>query len=392
MLIIDSFLREDFGPIFEKTMCDYYQLVFNKEIQFKIVRPSLGHQIVMYPRLGVVINRTPSKFIIRKIYRDWWVRNRFFKRMLAQTYVTACMASFGLLATKNIRLSDYSVMDNTVLIEPGNRKIKVYYLEAGYIDSIIKDTFTSKYFNNELEYRLNHNYDFIPKILNHGKNWYREEFLSGRCLVRVKEEPLFNKAIDDILEYLRIIADETLEYVDVNQYVDDKYEHIIRRMMEAKEHKNINSYDNICEIALKAANCARKLNAQLPLVESHGDLQLGNLWLDTTKGKAYIIDWETHEKRSIWYDCVTMLLSTRRANKLRHMMFNRDVDTVRSAILKLDAKKDYDMLAVLGIITLEDIIFYLDDMLELPSNIGGDVFNEMSHEIDLMGWRESVMV
>ncbi len=160
-------------------------------------------------------------------------------------------------------------------------------------------------------------------------------------------------------------------------------------METAKEKKHIDCYELILEIAKAAAAKAALLEAPLPTVESHGDLQAGNVWVDSKNKKTYILDWETHERRSIWYDCATLLLSTRRAGKLKDMMDSRDTQAVKDAVLHNDSRKDYNMLAVMGIITLEDVLFYRDDMLELPQDFGGDIFNRLAGELDAMGWRQT---
>ena len=71
-------------------------------------------------------------------------------------------------------------------------------------------------------------------------------------------------------------------------------------------------------------------------------------------------------------------------------MKNHKTDFVKNAILKNDIEKNYNMKAVIGILTLEDIMFYLDDMLELPQDFGGDIFNRIAREFDMMGWRTNV--
>ena len=381
-------LREDFYKINENTLKRYFKIVHGKDVDIKTKGYNLWNRVVMYPHIGSIMTRVPDRKVLEFWLNEYNVRNNRIKYILAKLYVLGCFFSFGLLAEKGLYISDNTVIDRSIAICPANRKIRIYNFGTGYVDAIIKDTFTQKYFDNEVSFRLNNKYDFIPPILEYGDDWYREAILRGQPLARVKNEQLYQKCVNDAVKYIGLIAERTLEYVNASDYSRNLYTEILRKMEMAKTNKHIKCYDIILEIADAALSKAELLDAPLPTAESHGDLQSGNVWVDVKKEKTYIIDWETHERRSIWYDCTTILLSTRRANKLKEVMDNCDKKTVKNAILMNDSRKDYNMLAVMGVITLEDIMFYLDDMLELPEDFGGDIFNRIAGELDSMGWRK----
>ena len=46
----------------------------------------------------------------------------------------------------------------------------------------------------------------------------------------------------------------------------------------------------------------------------------------------------------------------------------------------------YEMEAVMGILLLEDIQFYLEDMLELPFDFGGEIFDRIISEYHNIKW------
>lgn len=379
--------REDFYKIAEKTLEEYYSVVYNKKISISVVSPSIKSKILVYPKINAITTRFPGKKVIAYSYDEFNVRNNFLKFVLAKIYVTFCMFTGGLFAEKSIKYSDYSLFNSNILISPANRKIRIYDFENGVVDAIIKDSFTKKYFENELNFRLNNSYDFILPIIGHGGNWYREKILPGQPLARIKNQRLYNKSVIETISYIKKIADDTIQLVDSKEYSNNLFKNISQKLLVARETKKIKYFDIITEIAQIALKKALLLNGPLPLVESHGDLQSGNVWVDKKAEKTYIIDWETHEKRSIWYDCATILLSIRRANKLKEMAENYDTNAIREALLANDTCKEYNMQAVIGIIILEDIMFYLDDMLELPLDFGGDIFDRITLEMDKMGWR-----
>ncbi len=381
-------LREDFYKINENTLRRYFKIVHGKDVDIKTKGYNLWNCVIIYPHLGSIMTRVPNRKLLEFLLNEYNIRNNCIKYILAKLYVLGCFFSFGLLAEKGLYISDKTVFDRSTAIIPTNRKIRIYNFRTGYVDVIIKDTFTQKYFDNEVSFRLNNVYDFVPPIVEYGDDWYREAILPGQPLARVKNEWLYQKCVNDAVKYIGIIAESTLEYVNASDYSRNLYTEILRKMDIAKTNKNINCYDIILEIAEAALAKAVLLDAPLPTVESHGDLQSGNVWVDLKKEKTYIIDWETHERRSIWYDCATILLSIRRENKLKEMMDNCETETVKNTILMNDSRKNYNMQAAMGIITLEDIMFYLDDMLELPQDFGGDIFNRIAGELDKMGWRK----
>ena len=65
---------------------------------------------------------------------------------------------------------------------------------------------------------------------------------------------------------------------------------------------------------------ANTTDMRVSIAMTHGDLQTGNIYIDEENDKAYIIDWETVKKRSIWYDAATVMCSTRRKDKFSYMI------------------------------------------------------------------------
>ncbi|WP_162178262.1 phosphotransferase [Proteiniclasticum ruminis] len=379
--------REDFYKINEITLRKYYKEVYGKEVCIKTKKYSLINSIFIYPHIGTIMTRLPDIKALRYLLNEYNIRNKPIKNILSKTYVISCFLTVGLLSSKGLCVSDKYIFDNHTVVIPANRKIRVYNFKTGYVDAIVKDTFTKRYFNNEVSFRVNCTYEFVPPIIAYGEDWYREKILPGQPLARLRDEKLYNKCIKDTIGYMGIIAKKTTKYVSALDYSKSLYDEILRKIVIAKANKNIDCYDMIIEIAAEAYKKGVLLENPIPTVESHGDLQSGNVWVDINSQRTYIIDWETHGRRSVWYDCATILLSIRRANKLKYMMDNCKTEAVKNAILVNDSRKDYNMQSVIGIITLEDLLFYIEDMLELPKDFGGEIFNRIAREFDKMGWR-----
>lgn len=383
--------REDFYRINEDTIKRYFEKVHGEKIQVETKNYSFFNKILIYPRLGVEMTRFPSRKIRKYMLQEYNIRNSVIKYLIAKTYVWACFLSCGVMGEKGLSISKKELFHNELVIIPANRKIRIYDFNTGFVDAIIKETFTKKYFENELSFRLNNKYDFVLPILDYGDDWYREKILPGQPLARVINDDLYSRSVEKSLEYVKQLAKDTLKYVNAGEYCEGLLQSIEKKLPEAKERGKINTYDTVLDIARCAYKAAVNIGREIPLVCSHGDLQNGNIWVNKEEEKVYIIDWETHDFRSAWYDCATLSMSTRRAGKMRELMFNRDADDVKEAVLKNDERKEYDMLSVVGIITLEDILFYLEDMLELPEDFGGDIFNRIVGELDQMQWRNHVV-
>jgi aminoglycoside phosphotransferase (APT) family kinase protein len=125
---------------------------------------------------------------------------------------------------------------------------------------------------------------------------------------------------------------------------------------------------------------AEHAELDIPTVLSHGDFQSGNIWI-TEKGDTIIYDWETNGRRSVWYDPATLLW------KLHSGAFAIDI---RSMVMKdqrftvNDPKKDYSenqLKAVARIIELENLAFYLSDILQLPEQFRGQCFQQLSRNL-----------
>lgn len=381
-------LREDFYSINEKTLHTYFLNTLGHDIKIETLdnpRPMFAHGAMVYPVINTISNRFPSLKVLRYVFSEFNVRNNFLKYLAGKAYTAASFFTLGLLAAKVLRFSSRQLPSN-VLIWPCNRKIRIFDFKQNYVDSVVKDGFTKKYFENELSFRLNADYSFVPPILNHGDNWYREPILPGKPLARIKNNLLYELSCNDTLKFLKEIVEKTKKFVNCIDYSQSLLDRINLLVPLASEKKKIQTSVNILSIAKRACQHAQKFNGDIPVSVSHGDLQSGNIWVDVKNKKTYIIDWETNCYRSIWYDPATLLLSIRRHHGVINMVENIHTDLVKNSILINDDRKDYQIESIIGIIILEDILFYLEDNLELPMDWGGDLIDKYIGQLMLLNW------
>ena len=241
-----------------------------------------------------------------------------------------------------------------------------------------------KYFDNEERFRISSNYDFVPSITDYGVNWYRELILDGQALARVKNVEQYKKSRNEVIGYLKIMVDDSLKYVEATSYSKELVNRISYLSKIAKEKKHIKNGNVIIDTAIKASKIINESIEIIPVALSHGDLQDGNIWFDNKNNRTLILDWETNDYRSIWYDPSVLILSTRRHGAVYNMFTH--IDNNKSAILINDKKTDYNMKGVFAVYLLEDIIFYLEDNLELPSDWGHEIIDAFGEQLKKLEW------
>lgn len=379
---IDALLkREDFYGILENTLNDYYKNIIHTDVTVKVGNNSIKNPVVVYPKLNRIIKRLPAKPIVKGIYRGFNVNDNTIKRIVAKAYITALIGSFGLLASKSISFSDISVFSSHHEICPGNKKIRINNLSTGISDVVMKKGFDDLYFRNEMSFRLNNTADYLVPVYESGENWYREKLISGVSLARITDKSLFDKSLRCALKYLGEIIDSSLRYVPGKEYAEqlkaELYAGIDRIFAEKKDLKY--SRNDIEKTTEKLIEDVKNIK-EIPVANSHGDFQTGNVVVGDD-GKVYLIDWETYKLRSIWYDSVTSLAYTRRAGSWKKILKNKDEKYICDDIFYFDSRKNCSADEALSVLLLEDLSFRITDSLMVPGSLGCESINEFFNEI-----------
>ena len=385
MTIQEMFEREDIYSIIESTMQEYFRGVWNRDVSVKISKKHFLKKILVYPRLGIVVPLFPSWKIIRSTYVWFDVQNNLIKKIVAWAYITLCFLSFGALADASLEISDSVLFTNNTLYMPSNRKIRVYDYKEGYVDSILKVGFNDMYFKNEIAIRNNPPFDFILEIINHGHRWYREKLLNGRCLVRCSGME-YVKFINQTIEHLKQFYSSHLRTVESSNYADSLNEEYKQLINDLERIKGIKCGDKLRRVLQKMVTICHKKSSTIPISLTHGDLQTGNIYIDEDNSKLYIIDWETVKVRSIWYDAATVLCSTRRKGKFSEMINNRNKNNIQANLFVFDDCKNRTIDLVAAVLVLEEMGFFLDEIDDLPGNMGSEIIERFEYEMDHIEW------
>lgn len=359
--------REDFFGLLSSTVEAYFREAGQTDV--KLVQQKKDANLVIKPRLSALHSPKISKAAQEFFYSEWNVRGSRLKNLAVKAYVFAMLHTGRLFSSYRFRITP-DVAGRDLVIAPNNRSIRFFDYKTGIVGCRIKDGFSDKYFENQLQFRLHHHYDFLLPLERWGEKWFTEPILQGHPLARVTDESLYQKGLADAFAAIKTLADDTARSVDARAYLRGLTERISALSAEAKEKKKIKTADDTLRLLEIYKSIEEKIPAEIPVAVGHGDLQTGNIWV-TPDGKTILYDWETAGERSIWYDSAVLAYSLRRPLQWRQFLLSQAEEAYHAA-----AEKDSAPPAVVKYtVLLEDILFRLEDMMELPQDWGGDIYD-----------------
>ena len=276
------------------------------------------------------------------------------------------------------------MLHRNISIMACNKKIRIFDFKNRYVDAILKVGYPDNYFKNEIKARTTLKYPFIPGIEKIGERWYRENVLDGSGLVRTSPEK-YQKYCDEVIDDIRQLYADYGREISSEEYgkqLELKINEGFDRLQSLKRIQDLSYIKGILNKCLDAIWGSEEI---VPLTLSHGDLQTGNIIVDDKKETVTIYDWETFGERSVWFDCSRLLLYSVRRGHFIDMANHYDEERVRTALLTLDENKVRNMKVVMAILVLEDMKYRIDEILELPGEVGiGDLtgYEEKMKEID----------
>lgn len=380
MTIYEMLFREDIYGIMEKTLKEYFEKVHGTDVDVKVERSAFKNFYVIYPRLGVAMARVPSANVLRDIYSQFNVQGNIVRKLVAWSYITLCVLTFGLIGSRSLRIGNKAFCDRMVYFMPCNRKIRIFNYREGHVDAILKVGFSDNNFKNELRYRQEPKYRFIPSLTKSGERWYREKIIKGTGLVRLPE-PIYSEKVDEIKTMLSPYYKDHLRQVDAKSYCQNLADYVESKLPELKDKKNIDTTDYLHTVISKCLNIIKDNNSEIPIVVSHGDLQTGNILVEDVTQKVFVYDWETAGERSVWYDMGRFLLYSQRKDKYAYMVNHRNEQQVKDCLLMFDSVKDRNMDVVVAVLVLEELVAFTDEICDLPGSMGTEIMDRLTEEL-----------
>ena len=375
--------REDFFSLFFSSVEKYYKEALDKEIEFSFTSKLSECNAVIKPKLSAVVSVHMSSKAREFFYAEWNIRNSIIKNIIAKTYVFLMTRTGRLFSQFKFKFMPYEEFSDDIVIAPNNRSIRIFDYATNIVGCIKKEGFTNKYFENQLSFRKQYHYDFMFPLLKYGDDWFQEPIMYGHPLARVTDNQRYKKGISDVIEDIKALAFDTIEYIDSDEYVRNLVLVLEIMLERARIEKEILNWEKTEEIIRNIHERIKSVHIMMPTCISHGDLQTGNIWLDRYN-KTWIYDWETVGRRSIWYDSSVLQYSLRRPEGWKHFLsIDEPVLSVSCDPCKTYDKREYSFLK--DIILLEDLCFYLEDMLELPEKWGVEIFDAFIDRLQVAG-------
>lgn len=331
--------REDFYAINERTLKKYYK------------QASKETWLYIYPELNAIVVARPSKAVRKYLYTEFKVNGSPLKRILVRLYAGVMLNSFGLLASKRIKM--VTDADADTLIYPCNRKYRIFNFANKQVGVVAKDGFPVGGLENEIAFRTRNVADFIPGLIEHDGNGYVERIIDGCPVARMGEETraLCNRAFEIWSSY---IAPHT-EHVSAENWAAEQERQAKELLDRANTVGKVVDTAAVNALLRELLAVLRSSEESVPVSLSHGDLQPGNIWLENGTNQLYIIDWESCTRRSLWYDKALLCEELRKNDGLRRYAAKRDL--IHATVL------------------LEDVVFRLVELCELPCDYGCKEFD-----------------
>ncbi len=380
--------REPFYEILKTTTNEYGKTVYNEDIAFS-QKPANGKKKMHFFMVHSFLSTLPvSKSTRKALYSEYNIRGSKIKYLLGKIGVFLITHSGSIFSKDKFYFSKASKALKNVMITPCNRSIRYFHFDLGYVDCVVKDMYRNTYMQNQLQFRLQEKYSFVPKITAYGDRWYREDIMYGNALARVTDNAEYLRAQKVAIGFIKQMADDTLNNANAKYYFSE---------LEKNYFNIINIFSK--ELAKELSFLGEKLfgvsralldttDITIPVVLSHGDLQAGNIWVGSDK-RVTIYDWETVKLRSVWFDPATLFLKLHSSNfidNFDNLIINDD------RIFVNDTKKDYseqDKKIIAMCVYIENILFYLDDIAQLPveysENICQDYVQSMKIDFQKRG-------
>lgn len=346
MKISTMLKREDFYKICKLTLEAYY-----------LQKSNVPKRIYVYPELNAIVTAHPSKKVKEFIYTEYNIVSSIPRKFIVWLYTRFCMNSFGLMASPKIKFK-YGIT-NDILIYPCNRKIRIFDFQSGTVDIIIKDGFSEACLKREIEFRTKYTAPFILPLIDKGEKKYTEKIIDGIPLARAKQN--YREICNKTIEMWENFTAHTHRKTTISQYGAELMDYIIALDSYLERKKKLES-KLLLEFTRTLYQKLRDSQNTVTLSLSHGDLQPGNVWIENKTDNIYIIDWETWGCRSIWYD--------------RALLFN-NLRGENGIIEYYKLSKDEKHI----IVVLEDILFRLNELKDLPEDYGNKGFNALLNKL-----------
>ncbi len=379
MAYSDFFSREDVYGIIIKTLEEHFSCQVIRKLQI-YKEWDKGTIFYCFKKIGYIVPISMPKKAIEYIFHDYHITRPIWKKIVVSIYLKLLVKSPRFLSDGYLYIEDSSLAGE-LLIQPGNKKIRILDFENSQITCYRKQSFKKTWLEKEIVYReFNTLQHVIPVKRMH--DGYVEPLIIGYSYVRLSQ---FRKAqlagqMGSIWNSLGV----DIKRKNAKWYADELFLKIRNSVMKSKLSKMVDNdaYSHFFAFINLIPTLIDE-HLELSVGFSHGDMQPGNLLWEQKTDKLYLIDWETWSVRSIYYDRYLFYYGFRNSTKL--------LSNMAAAINELSIKlfgyslDKVECISSIIIFILEDIFWQLEELTALPD---GSLPNGLRFYLEHLNQRE----
>ena len=325
----------------------------------------------------------------RRFLRDSFTFTPVTWRMPAQYLLGRFLSStVGLHLSSHFAFSSSCRLPDqeSLLVMPGNRRIRVFNFKSGTCRVFLKSGFDSGTMLREIEIRGSSDGGPFPLLSAWHENgkWFEEPIIEGYALVMcppwIERHSIEHRAFEDLEKWCKI----TMKRVKVGEYLEPLLRGLhhdgteIKRLYGPKDALPPDTwFDVLCAQAIRFDYTETSM--------THGDFQGGNILIDRRGSHIFLIDWEYCGRRFIHYDRFVYGLGSRSPRGLSgrvRRFLNFEASPWPLAILPKD--RSWRRWA-LALFLLEDLAWYMRESVTGPFTNVSEGLQIYIAELNLLG-------
>lgn len=262
---------------------------------------------------------------------------------------------------------------SSLLILPGNQRIRIFNFANGVVRTILKTGFASRTMQKEIDVRQrNAKVGFmlpidssVFSVAENKASWFEEQIFSGYALPRCPPWLPRQLHADIAMRELYEWSMQSAETADCSAYTATLVKQCQAAACEVSDKFGDDHTRNLSKVLISLASSAEQF-PDLLLGDSHGDFQPGNIMVSRDGKTLKIIDWEHSATRSTIYDRLVLGLHTRSAAGLatrwsHFLAATNDTPPLRGLPISRDWRR-----SAASLVALEDLLWYLRESLSGP--------------------------
>lgn len=365
MKIDEMLQREDFFNILLRTLVVAFD---TRDISIKGPdRKGIAGQFLIYPKLNAIISIGHSKLVKQYLTTEYSVNGSVVRKIIVRAYIKFALFTNGLFSHKiRVYINEAIPIDySNILIYPCNKKIRVFYFDRGIVKVFLKEGFPTVSIRNEIQNRLKYISENIEPIIKHGETWYQEKVIEGRPLARISNKS--NRYLQLKKKSLEALRSITAPYKTLTNSKNYKNK-IISDIIRASENifkDDVRVRKKIQKLLGTIEDNLSSFDENITLTLSHGDFHHGNIWIENRTDRIVILDWESAEIRTEYYDEFTLFGGLREVKGIEKILSNSNPEI---RFIMQNNPDHYENLVWL--VVLEDLKFRINEIAALPLEIG----------------------